>query len=224
MPRYGVINERKNQLHEVKRLSGINIIVNDADYPLIIKVATLPETRLQVYFVDNEEFFRRKSLFGTDTKYQNSHSERSAFFVRAALEAIRKLHWVPDVVHCFGWFSALAPLYLRTIYKDDPCLGRSKVIFSAMPEETEAAVGDNLQELLAFDKVPDEALEALHGEYTPEALRRVAVTHADGLSLIAGDEKHPLASHAAAHGTQLLLSPESDWEMLEAYEAFLDRL
>ena len=109
-PCYGNINERRNQLHDVIRLSGINVAVNDMDHPLLVKVASIPESHLQVYFVDNDEFFKRKSKFKPDTKYSNTNIERSVFFIRGAFEAIHKLRWVPDIIHCVGWFAGLAPL------------------------------------------------------------------------------------------------------------------
>lgn len=131
MPRFGNINERRNRLHEVIRLSGMNIIINDNDNPLIIKVASIPSARMQVYFLDNEEYFQRKSVFRDNSnKFFEDNDERSIFFCKGALETVKKLGWAPDVVHCHGWMSALVPAYLKTLYKDDPTFKNSKVVYS----------------------------------------------------------------------------------------------
>jgi starch synthase len=121
MPRFGIINERRNRLHEVVRLSGINIIIDDLDYPLIIKVASLPGTRIQVYFLDNEEFFKRKAVFrDEEDKFFDDNGDRMIFFCKSLIETVRKFGWTPNVIHCHGWFTSLIPLYLRTHYAKDP--------------------------------------------------------------------------------------------------------
>ena len=131
MPRFGNINERRNRLHEVIRLSGLNITIDDNDNPLIIKVASIPAARMQVYFLDNEEYFQRKFVFrDKDNKFYEDNDERTIFFCKGALETVKKLGWSPDIVHCHGWMSALVPAYLKTIYKDDPTYKNSKVVYS----------------------------------------------------------------------------------------------
>ncbi len=131
MPRFGLINERRNRLHEVIRLSGMNIVVNNNDNPLIIKVASIPAARMQVYFLDNEEYFQRKHVFSDKAgKFYEDNDERSIFFCKGALETVKKLGWTPDVVHCHGWMSALIPAYIKTAYKEDPTFKNSKVIYS----------------------------------------------------------------------------------------------
>lgn len=131
MPRFGCINERRHQLHEVIRLSGMNIIVNDTDQPLIIKVASIPAGRIQVYFIDNEEFFQRKHILTDDSEtFFNDNDERSIFFCKGVLETVKKLGWTPDIVHCHGWMAALVPFYLRTVFKNDPIFSGAKIVFS----------------------------------------------------------------------------------------------
>src|ERR1700755_1157543 len=131
MPRFGNINERRNRLHEVIRLSGMNIIINDNDNPLIIKVASIPAARMQVYFLDNEEYFQRKHVFeDKEGKFYADNDERMIFFCKGALETVKKLGWAPDVVHCHGWMSALVPTYLKTTYKNDPTFKHSKIVYS----------------------------------------------------------------------------------------------
>lgn len=132
MPRYGVVNERRHRLHEVVRLSGMNIIVDDDDYPLLIKVASLPNSRLQVYFLDNEDFFKRKSVFeDEDGKPHPDNAERAAFFCKGAIETVKKFGWAPDFVLCEGFLTSLIPLYLRTAYKTEPIFANSHIIYHA---------------------------------------------------------------------------------------------
>lgn len=131
MPRFGCINERRNQLHEVIRLSGMNLIINDTDHPLIIKVASIQSARMQVYFIDNEDYFQRKHII-TDEKGQffEDNDERAIFFARGVFETVKKLRWAPDLIYCQGWFTSLVPLYLKKEYADDPIFAHSKVVFS----------------------------------------------------------------------------------------------
>ena len=144
MPRFGTINERRHRLHEVVRLSGMNIIVNDDDYPLIIKVASLTNSRIQVYFLDNDEFFKRKSVF-EDSEGQSfdDNIDRAVFFCKGAIETVRKFGWAPDIIHCHGWMTSLIPLYIRTAYKNDPIFQSSKIIYSLY---------DTLQQEFTFDE------------------------------------------------------------------------
>lgn len=131
MPRFGSINERRNRLHEVIRLSGMNIIIDENDNPLIIKVASIPSARMQVYFLDNEEYFQRKHVFrDNNNKFYEDNDERTIFFCKGALETVKKLGWAPDVVHCHGWMTSLVPVYMRTTYKDDPTFKNSKIVYS----------------------------------------------------------------------------------------------
>lgn len=137
MPRYGCINERKNQLHEVIRLSGMNLIIGDVDRPLVIKVASISAARLQVYFLDNDDYFKRKQL-GLDTEGHAfaDNDERAIFFARGILETVKKLRWAPDIIHCHGWISHLAPLYLKKMYREDPIFSNSKVVLSLYDDST----------------------------------------------------------------------------------------
>jgi len=131
MPRFGTINERRHRLHEVVRLSGMNIIIDDDDNPLIIKVASLPGARLQVYYLDNEDYFKRKHVFEDETgKFYDDNHERMVFFCKGVMETVKKFGWPPDIIHCFGWMSSLIPLYLRTAYKKEPVFGNAKMIYS----------------------------------------------------------------------------------------------
>ncbi len=149
MPRYGCINERRNQLHEVIRLSGMNLIINDTDHPLIIKVASITTARLQVYFIDNEEYFSRKTMFA-DTKgvAHLDNDERSFFFCRGVLETVKKLGWSPDIIHCQGWFTAAMPLLVKNAYKDDPLFADTKIVYSVYNDDFEKPLDKNYVEKL----------------------------------------------------------------------------
>ncbi|SEG49303.1 starch synthase [Halpernia humi] len=153
MPRFGSISERKFQLHEVIRLSGMNIIINDLDQPLIIKVASLPGERLQVYFIDNDEYFKRKYFYGDEeTKYYEDNDERAIFFARGVIETIKKLNWVPDIIHLNGWMSSMIPIYLKTFYKKDSYFSDTKIVMSLYNEEV-IPLDSGIEEKLKFDNI-----------------------------------------------------------------------
>lgn len=155
MPKFGQISERKFQLHEVIRLSGMNIIINDLDQPLIIKVASLPGERLQVYFIDNEEYFKRKQFYKDDEgKSFEDNDERAIFFARGVIETIKKLNWVPDIIHLNGWMSSFIPVYLKNYYKNDSYFNDSKIVLSVYNEE-DSALDPSVVEKLKFDNITD---------------------------------------------------------------------
>ncbi len=136
MPRFGTINERRHRLHEVVRLSGMNIIVDDDDYPLIIKVASLPGTRMQVYFLDNDDFFKRKFIFEDKAgKVYKDNADRMAFFCKGALEIVKKFGWPPDIIHCHGWMTSLIPFFLKSAYQNEPLFEMSKVVYSMYDQD-----------------------------------------------------------------------------------------
>ncbi len=131
VPRFGTINERKNRLHEVVRLSGINIAVGEEEKPLVIKVASIPNAKLQVYFIDNEDYFHRKSVFfDKEDKFYEDNDERAIFFCKGVIETVKKLGWAPDIVHCNDWITSLIPMYLKTTYKNDPIFQNAKCVFT----------------------------------------------------------------------------------------------
>ncbi len=166
MPRFGVINERRNRLHEVVRLSGINIRVGTEEKPLTIKVASIPNARLQVYFLDNEDYFQRKSVFN-DPKNQAFHidnHERAIFFSKGVIETVKKLGWNPNIVHCHGWMTALIPLYLKTHYKDDPIFKQSKVVYTVYDYESAQPLPGNFAEKAKLDGVPPAMMKEYSGE------------------------------------------------------------
>ena len=162
MPRFGCVNERRHQLHEVIRLSGMNLIVDDTDHPLIIKVASIQPTRMQVYFIDNEEYFKRKAtFFDEEDNFFEDNDERSIFFCRGVFETVKKLGWMPEIIHCHGWFSALMAVYQKTFYADDPLFGDAKVVFSIYDESFDETMDPRFIEKLKYDGIELEDAELL---------------------------------------------------------------
>lgn len=181
MPRFGTINERRHRLHEVVRLSGMNIIINDDDFALIIKVASLPGSRIQVYFLDNDEFFKRKSVFEDESgKLHDDNQDRMIFFCKGALETVKKFGWPPDIVHCHGWMTSLIPFYLKSSYKNDPVFKHSKVVFSVYDQQIEGSFTEDFLKKAAINNLkPDQLLAYKNG--TGITLDKGAIQYADGL-------------------------------------------
>ena len=157
MPRFGCINERRHQLHEVIRLSGMNLIVYDIDQPLIIKVASIPQARMQVYFIDNEEYFKRKfTTVDKKEKFYADNDERALFFCRGVIESVKKLGWSPDVIHCNGWMASFLPMYLNKFYHDDPIFEKTKIVYSFYNHTFEGKLNKDLGKKMKFDGFTDE--------------------------------------------------------------------
>lgn len=181
MPRFGVINERRHRLHEVVRLSGMNIIVDDDDYPLIIKVASLPGARLQVYFLDNEEFFKRKFIFKDEKEVlYEDNQDRMVFFCKGVLETVRKFGWPPNLIHCHGWMTSLIPMYVHTVYKNDPIFRNTKVIYSVYNETIEDSFDSRFKDKATINNLETSALDAFF-EGDKIKLHRGAIHYADAL-------------------------------------------
>ena len=162
MPKYGCINERRNQLHEVIRLSGMNLIIDESDHPLIIKVASIQAARMQVYFIDNEEYFNRKTILH-DKKdiFCTDNDERAIFFCRGVLETVKKLGWAPDIVHCHGWLTSLVPLYLRKAFKEDPIFADSKIVYSVYDNGFDEMLNMDFSDKLRIEGISDQDVEIL---------------------------------------------------------------
>ncbi len=187
MPRFGVINERRHQLHEVIRLSGMNLIINDMDMPLIIKVASIPKERMQVYFIDNEEYFKRKAIFtDEDGNLFKDNDERAIFFAKGVVETVKKLKWAPDIIHVHGWMASLLPLYLKEYYKNDPLFADSKIVTSAFDYKTKGVLNNkDLVKKIKFDSITEEKLKSLEKE-TNEGFLKIAIENSD--AVIKGSE------------------------------------
>lgn len=191
MPRFGVINERRHQLHEVIRLSGMNLIINDMDQPLIIKVASIPGERIQVYFIDNEEYFKRKSLYNDkEGKLFDDNDERAIFFAKGVLETVKKLNWKPDVVHVLGWMSSMVPAYLKEYYAEDTFFDDTKVVVSLFDNAFDGELNTGITKKLAFDGINGEVAKYLE-KPSFEALTLSALKYAD--AAVKGEEILPEA-------------------------------
>jgi len=183
MPRFGVINERRHKLHEVVRLSGINVSVGGDDYPLMIKVASLPNARLQVYFLDNEDFFKRKHIFTDENEqWYDDNGLRTAVFCKGALETVKKFGWPPDLIHCSGWMTGLVPMFIKTAYKKEPVFSNSKVIYTIGENTFKEKLGSDFQKLIAInDQVTKKELDVFK-DNNNSAMFRGGATFADAIT------------------------------------------
>ena len=189
MPRYGNINERRHQLHEVIRLSGINLVINDLDMPLIIKVASIPKERIQVYFIDNEDYFKRKAtLTDEDGKLYPDNDERAIFFAKGVIETVKKLNWSPDIIHVNGWLASLLPVYLKEFYKNEPLFTDSKIVTSVYNQSFDETLDTNMINKVRFDNIDEEALKHLE-QPSYINLMKTAIDYSD--ALIIGSEEIP---------------------------------
>ena len=180
MPKYGLINERRHQLHEVIRLSGMNLVIDDEDMPLIIKVASIPKERMQVYFIDNDEYFKRRgTLRDEKDKLFKDNDERMIFFTKGVIETVKKLNWSPDIIHLHGWFTSLFPLYLKTYYKDEPLFAESKIVTSVYSKDFDGLLSKTIQKKVSVDQIPSEEIQLLKtANY--ENLIQLSLNHSDG--------------------------------------------
>ena len=223
MPRYGCINERRNQLHEVIRLSGMNLIINDTDHPLIIKVASIQSARMQVYFIDNEDYFSRKQLYADSEGNEfDDNDERVIFFARGVIETVRKLRWAPDIVHCHGWMSALVPAYLKHAYSDDPLFSNHKAIYSVYNNGFKKPFGKEFAEKLKKDGIT-ELPDSLPDSPDFKNLTRLAIDNSDGIIFGSEDADADIEGYAGATGKPVL--PFTDDESyIDIYNDFYDKL
>ncbi|MFM7175839.1 MAG: glycogen/starch synthase [Bacteroidota bacterium] len=223
MPRFGLINERRNQLHEVIRLSGMNLIIEDSDHPLIIKVASIQSARMQVYFIDNEEYFQRKATFrDAKKKFFKDNDDRTVFFCRGVLETVKKLGWSPDVIHCHGWMTSLIPLLVKTSYKDDPIFRDAKVVYSIYDDQFEESFNPNYQAKVMMDGMAAADMKDLKTP-TWTGITLNAIAHSDGV--IQGSEvmSPSLANFSKKPGKPFLGFKNTE-EYIDAYNSFYDEL
>ena len=224
MPKWGIVNERRNQLHEVIRLSGMNLIIDDTDHPLIIKVASIQAARRQVYFIDNDDYFQHRLMTcdenGND--YEDN-GERAIFYARGVLETVKKLRWCPDVIHCHGWMSAMVPLYIKKAYYDEPSFRDSKVIYSLYQEGFKSTLAPNFAEQALFKEVTPEDLSMLKSPASYEDLCKLAVAYSDGV--IQNDETVNQNVIDYAHSLNIpVLEYASGDAYADACDAFYDKV
>lgn len=182
MPKWGNVNERRNQLHEVIRLSGMNIIIDDTDHPLIIKVASIQAARRQVYFIDNDDYFQHRLMAcDEEGKEYEDNGERAIFYARGVLETVKKLRWCPDVIHCHGWMSAIVPLFIKKAYYDEPSFRDSKVVFSVYDDGFKGNLSPNFTDLTLFKEITPEDLNMVKQPINYAELCKLAIAYSDGV-------------------------------------------
>ena len=222
MPKWGTINERRGQLHEVIRLSGMNLIINDTDHPLIIKVASIQSARVQVYFIDNDDYFGKR-LMEKDEQGEDypDNGERAIFFARGVLETVKKLRWVPDIIHCQGWMSAVVPLYVKTAYHDEPSFAETKVISSLFDQNLNKDLGDNFKKCLEVRDAREELLKDYNDNFDFLALGKLSIDYSDGI--VQADEvvNEELLNYAKSKNIPVIGYHE---DFADEYEAFYDQI
>lgn len=223
MPRWGNINERRGQLHEVIRLSGINISIDDTDHPLIIKVASIMGTKVQVYFIDNEEFFSRKGqLIDTTGDYYKDNHERIVFFARGVVETIKKLRWTPDVIHCQGQMAQLLPLFLKKAYKNEAGMENIKVVTSLYEEQQSEPFADNFKQCMLFNELTLEELAKYNDVIDSAELAKIAIDYSDGIIKTSDNIQKEILDYAKESSAKFLEQPENDFT--QAYIDFYESL
>lgn len=225
MPRYGCINERRHQLHEVIRLSGMNLIIDDNDHQLIIKVASIPSARVQIYFIDNDDYFARKATMQDAQGCAFAdNDERAIFFARGVLETVKKLRWTPTVVHCHGWFAGVVPLYLRRIFNDDPIFRQVKIVLSLYNDGFDGMLDAGFRSKIENEGIRDKKLSVLDAP-SYENLYRFVMDYADGIIIASPDADARVVELAAGSGKPLLgyQSPEQA-DFFDQYNRFYEQL
>ena len=225
MPRYGCINERRNQLHAGIRLSGMNLIIDDNDHQLIIKVASIPSARIQIYFIDNDDFFARKAVI-TDAEGNEfeDNDERAIFFARGVLETVKKLNWSPNIVHCMGWMSAIVPIYLKKVFNDDPLFRDVKVVVSLCDDSFEQPFNEGFAQKVANEGVKDEKLADLTLP-SYENLYRFVIDYADGIVVASENANPSLVEYARQSGKPVMeFEKKEEAEMFDNYNRFYEEL
>lgn len=224
MPKWGNINERRGQLHEVIRLSGLNIVIDDTDHPLIIKVASIPVTRLQVYFIDNEDYFiKRRSMTEDENGDEyDDNGERAIFFARGVLETVKKLRWDPDIIHCQGWMAGVIPLYIKTAYHEDPTFANTKVVTSLFSKQFKANFGTKFKNCVEYESAKADLLQKYSEHFDYIDLAKLAIDYSDGVVEAAEHVNDSLLAYAKESGKPLMEYPGEDY--VTAYKDFYNNL
>jgi len=222
MPRYGCVNERRNQLHEVIRLSGMNLIIDDSDHPLIIKVASIQAARMQVYFIDNDDFFQRKCTFADENGEYEDNEDRAIFFVRGVLETVKKLRWTPDIIHCHGWIAALIPLYVKKAFNTDPFFKNSKIVYSLYRDEFQKPFSRRFCEKVKINGVCDDHIGCIKDKDVSFVdLSKLAIEHCDAVIQGSCEVNERVVEHVKEKGLPFLCyQPQENY--VDAYNEFYD--
>ncbi len=222
LPKYGCINERRNQLHEVIRLSGMNLIINETDHPLIIKVASIQAARMQIYFIDNEDYFGRKHMFSDEKGVEFSdNDERTIFFTRGVLETINKLSWSPDIIHCHGWFTGLIALYTKKAYSDNPLFANTRIITSIYADDFSHNLNKKFKDKVIIDGISKRDVEVITAPSYVN-LSKLIISQSDGVIFTSPNVNQDLRDHAKkARKTVLEHNAES---YIDDYHEFYDKI
>jgi len=224
MPRFGKINERRNQLHEVIRLSGMNLIIDDTDRPLIIKVASIQSARMQVYFIDNEDYFHRKFKLRDDEGNEfEDNDERAIFFARGVLETVKKLRWAPDVVHCQGWFTGLLPLYLKKAYNEEPLFTNSKVVYSVYDDDFQKPLNKELKNKVKIEGITNKDIKTIKDNPDFVNFTKLAIENSDGVIKASQNINKDLEKYIDSL-KKPTLEYQSEEKYIDAYSKFYDDL
>ena len=225
MPKFGAVNERRNQLHEVIRLSGMNLIIDDTDHPLIIKVASIQSARMQVYFIDNDDYFHRKNTISDENgeEYEDN-DERTIFFVRGVMETVKKLRWTPDVIHCQGWMTALAPLYIKKAFNDDPFFKHSKVVYSVFNDEFKKPFRSLFAERLLLEGIEKKHVAQVKDKVIDfVALSKLAIDYSDAVIQSSPEVNEEVLQYITSKKVKFLPF-QTDEDYADAYVQFYDSL
>ncbi len=223
MPKWGIINERRNQLHEVIRLSGMNLIINDTDHPLIIKVASIQAARMQVYFIDNDDYFQRRQMTADENgREYDDNDERGIFYVRGVLETVKKLRWCPEVIHCHGWMSALAPLYIKKAYCDEPSFRDTKIIYSTYGTGFQSAIRKDLGVHATLKGIDENDIKILNSAQNCIDIEKIAIAYSDGLIMNSELAKKELADYARELDIPVLNYQSNEKMFKDACSKFYD--
>ena len=224
MPKWGTINERRGQLHEVIRLSGMNLIIDDMDHPLIIKVATIPQTRIQVYFIDNEDYFQKRKMTADENGNDYAdNGERAIFFARGVLETVKKLRWVPDVIHCQGWMSAVIPFYIKTAYHEEPSFANTKVITSLFNAQPSDAFDKKFKQSIVYREATPELMEKYGDHFDFIELGKLAIDYSDAIVKTSESVNDDLMNYAAQQGKVIFNHP-AESQISEEYSNFYEQI
>lgn len=223
MPKWGNINERRGQLHEVIRLSGMNLIIDDTDHPLIIKVASIAQTRIQVYFIDNDDYFSKRQMIANENGEDYAdNGERAIFFARGVLETVKKLRWVPDIIHVQGWMGAVVPLYVKTAYHEEPSFANTKVVTSLFPNNLTSELGANFKKIVEFRDAKASLLKKYNDQFDFDELCKLAIDYSDGVIAGSKDVNKTLMKYAADNNIPTLAYAGEDFG--SAYEEFYEKI
>ena len=219
LPRFGTINERRHQLHEVIRLSGMNLIIDDFDHQLIIKVASIQKLRLQVYFIDNEEYFPSRQMFhDLEGNFMANNDERMIFYCKGVIETVRKLGWAPDIIHCQGWFASLVPMYIKKLYAQEPLFDNVKVIYSVFDTSFDGVLSNSLTEKLLFEKLEESDVAGIQ-QSNINNLHKFAIDYADAVVQASANIDKMVLSHIKSSGKPFMKYPGAE-DYIDAYQDF----